>query len=350
MYRLELKPGIDTQGMSLSVKCAKTLHGVRHASGTIVSYAEDAWDVYWYEKNLQGDIVAVYNEAGTKLISYEYDAYGRSRSMQYSGGYSTTAYNNPFRYRGYYYDEDIGLYYLNSRYYDAYTGRFISADGEISGVGGDIQGYNLYSYCFNNPVNMDDPTGQWPKWVGKAIAIVAVTAVVVAAVAVTVSTFGAGSLAGVTAISAASTIAARATEVAILQVKKSKNSSQNSSEENSGNFNLNSGNSSGDGDSNTPKSNTEVAIDVIESLFDNGFQIIGPTLCTKSGSIAFEHALNIQYFKIFGETATFNASLSGHKGIFAAIVFNGYAWYNTTMAILSEDPVERAEKRWYKLK
>ena len=151
------------------------------------SYAEDAWDVYWYEKNLQGDIVAVYNEAGTKLISYEYDAYGRSRSLQYNGGYSTTAVNNPFRYRGYYYDEDIGLYYLNSRYYDAYTGRFISADGEISGVGGDIQGYNLYSYCFNNPVNMIDPSGNWPSWsqIFTGVAIVAVAVAVVATVVVT---------------------------------------------------------------------------------------------------------------------------------------------------------------------
>ena len=60
---------------------------------------------------------------------------------------------------------------------------------------------------------MDDPTGQWPKWIGKAIAVVAVAAVVVAAVAVTVSTFGAGSVADVAAISAAVTIAARATEI-----------------------------------------------------------------------------------------------------------------------------------------
>ena len=124
------------------------------------SYAEDAWDVFWYEKNLQGDIVAVYNESGTKLISYKYDAYGRCFSTQHNGGYSTQAYNNPFRYRGYYYDRDLELYYLNSRYYDSYTGRFISADGYVS-TGQGLTGYNMYAYCNNNPVNRVDYTGQF---------------------------------------------------------------------------------------------------------------------------------------------------------------------------------------------
>jgi RHS repeat-associated protein len=117
------------------------------------SYAEDIWDVYWFEKNLFGDVVAVYDETGTKLISYEYNAYGNWWSMQYNGGYSTTAYNNPFRYRGYYYDRDLELYVLNSRYYDPYTGRFISPD-DVSylGANGDLNSYNLYAYCSNNPI------------------------------------------------------------------------------------------------------------------------------------------------------------------------------------------------------
>lgn len=67
--------------------------------------------------------------------------------------------NNPFRYRGYYYDTDLGLYYLNSRYYDSYTGRFISADSiGFLGANGDIPSYNLYAYCSNNPLMYADPS------------------------------------------------------------------------------------------------------------------------------------------------------------------------------------------------
>ena len=70
--------------------------------------------------------------------------------------------NNPFRYRGYYYDVDLGLYYLNSRYYDSNIGRFISPDDVgYLGANGDINSYNLYAYCSNNPVMYVDPTGSF---------------------------------------------------------------------------------------------------------------------------------------------------------------------------------------------
>ena len=82
---------------------------------------------------------------------------------------STLGYANPFRYRGYYYDTETGYYYLNSRYYDPTTGRFLNADNRISGAGGDIRGYNLFSYCFNNPVNMSDQDGNWPQWFKDAV-------------------------------------------------------------------------------------------------------------------------------------------------------------------------------------
>lgn len=65
---------------------------------------------------------------------------------------------NPFRYRGYYYDAETGMYYLQSRYYNPQTGRFLNADGYIN-ANGDILGYNLFTYCGNNPVMGCDPTG-----------------------------------------------------------------------------------------------------------------------------------------------------------------------------------------------
>ncbi|MBE6635909.1 MAG: RHS repeat-associated core domain-containing protein, partial [Ruminococcaceae bacterium] len=127
------------------------------------SYAEDVWDVFWYEKNLQGDIVAVYNDAGTKLVTYYYDAFGYCIASYDNNGSSTRAYYNPFRYRGYYYDKDLDLYYLNSRYYDGRTGRFISPDApSYLGANGDLNSYNLYAYCSNNPVMYADPSGRFP--------------------------------------------------------------------------------------------------------------------------------------------------------------------------------------------
>ena len=67
---------------------------------------------------------------------------------------------NPFRCRGYYYDEETGFYYLNSRYYDPVVKRFINADTtEYLGVNGSILGYNLYLYCGNDPINRIDVTG-----------------------------------------------------------------------------------------------------------------------------------------------------------------------------------------------
>ena len=69
---------------------------------------------------------------------------------------------NPFRYRGYYYDTESGLYYLQSRYYDSTTGRFVNADSfEYLGASEDIIGYNLFAYCENNPVVKIDSDGSF---------------------------------------------------------------------------------------------------------------------------------------------------------------------------------------------
>ena len=83
---------------------------------------------YYYEKNLQGDIVGIMNEAGYKVVSYTYDAWGNPYEPVYSynSGVSATdranAELNPFRYRGYYYDVETGYYYLQTRYYNHATG------------------------------------------------------------------------------------------------------------------------------------------------------------------------------------------------------------------------------------
>ena len=125
-------------------------------------YAEGAYDTYWFEKNLQGDIVAVYSETGTKLIAYTYDAWGNFSTTYYDDieDYQTATYN-PFRYRGYYYDVELGFYYLNSRYYDPAIGRFITADklSTVKSTSFDLTDKNLYAYCDNNPVTRKDDGG-----------------------------------------------------------------------------------------------------------------------------------------------------------------------------------------------
>ena len=126
-------------------------------------------NLYIYRKNLQGDILAVLNgQTGAAEASYTYDAWGRVISST-----GALANLNPFRYRGYYYDDETGFYYVSSRYYDPEIGRWINADNVIAGVGGDLKGYNLFAYCFNNPVNMDDQAGNWPKWIKNTVKWVA---------------------------------------------------------------------------------------------------------------------------------------------------------------------------------
>ena len=124
------------------------------------SYAKDYFQTFWFEKNLQGDIVAVYNANGVKLISYTYDAWGNFATTYYNGCNPTSvASYNPFRYRGYYYDSELGMYYLQSRYYDPEVGRFINADAYIS-TGQGLLGNNMFAYCNNNPVCMADYNGE----------------------------------------------------------------------------------------------------------------------------------------------------------------------------------------------
>ena len=114
--------------------------------------------LYSYRKNLFGDIVAIYQGA-TKVAEYAYDAYGNCTIVSDTNNIGRY---NPFRYRGYYYDTDLYLYYLMSRYYDPLTGRFINADSLEYLDPESINGLNLYAYCYNNPIMYADPSGHDP--------------------------------------------------------------------------------------------------------------------------------------------------------------------------------------------
>lgn len=115
--------------------------------------------MYYYIKNLQGDIVKIIDQAGTEVASYVYDAWGNIKNTI---GNSNLKELNPFRYRGYVYDEESSLYYLQSRYYDPFTGRFINADDtDYIGLTESVLSSNIFIYCKNNSINNIDPTGYW---------------------------------------------------------------------------------------------------------------------------------------------------------------------------------------------
>ena len=156
------------------------------------SMAEGVFYTFWFDKNLQGDVVAVYNETGTKVLSYTYDAWGnKTTTVHNSSGTNSYAQYNAITYRGYYFDSETNLYYVSSRYYDSATGRFINADdpevlkAELENIGQE----NLFAYCFNSSVNRTDTTGAWPSWATK---LVIGTAVIAAAAILTVATAGTG--------------------------------------------------------------------------------------------------------------------------------------------------------------
>ncbi len=161
----------------------------------VVGFSYNGTD-YYYRKNLQGDVIAIYKNNGQCVAEYAYDAWGKVLSVN-----NLTDANigtlNPFRYRSYYYDTETGLYYLNSRYYDPETGRFINADttAVLDKAKDNIGGLNLYAYCDNNPVVGRDDEGNMSFWAKLAIAVAAVVVVAVVAAVVTVATGGTGAAA-----------------------------------------------------------------------------------------------------------------------------------------------------------
>ena len=117
---------------------------------------EYIYEIYYYNKNILGDILEIYDSKYNLVGKYEYDAWGNHVIIT---NINNIANLNPFRYRSYYYDIETGLFYLTSRYYDPETGRFINAD-DVSYIDPEtINGLNLYAYCGNNPVMRTDSQG-----------------------------------------------------------------------------------------------------------------------------------------------------------------------------------------------
>ena len=127
---------------------------------------------YYYVTNLQGDVTAILSQNGYVMVEYTYDAWGNLLTTTGPLANSLGLYN-PLRYRGYIYDYETGLYYLQSRYYNPQTGRFLNADEFVS-TGQGFLGNNMFAYCNNNPVVCIDFSGQFPWLVIGLLAVFAV--------------------------------------------------------------------------------------------------------------------------------------------------------------------------------
>ena len=116
---------------------------------------------YYYIYNAHGDVVGLVNESGTVVNTYEYTPWGEIRN-------ETETVDNPIKYAGEYYDDELGMYYLRARYYDPSTKRFTSYDIEEGEIVNPLD-MNRYVYCRNNPIKYVDPTGEAVVIAGIAI-------------------------------------------------------------------------------------------------------------------------------------------------------------------------------------
>ena len=125
---------------------------------------------YYFCKNIQGDVIAIYDADGDIVAKYVYDAWGNHKIYDANNNEVTSTthigYINPIRYRGYYFDVETGLYYLQTRYYDPETGRFLNSDAIEYLAPEQLGGLNLYAYCNNNPVIFIDHQGTKTNSIG----------------------------------------------------------------------------------------------------------------------------------------------------------------------------------------
>ncbi len=184
-----------------------TLQFMYDANGVPMSMLHNG-TLYYYVTNIQGDVVAILNTTGTAVVAYSYDAWGNATATTDSMA-ATLGVLNPLRYRGYVFDTETGLYYLQSRYFNPQMARFINADDPAYlGADGALLTYNLFAYCRNNPIMQYDSTGHW-SWSWKEQAALG-TAVLVAGLALLLAapTGGSSLVVGTAVLSSATTVAA----------------------------------------------------------------------------------------------------------------------------------------------
>ncbi|MCX8074010.1 MAG: RHS repeat-associated core domain-containing protein [Clostridia bacterium] len=160
---IETKYYLDGDKVIYETTGTNTLYYTYDAQDSLIGFKYNNTQ-YYYICNGQSDIIVILDNSLTQVISYSYDSWGKIVSIKDGTGTDVTSDPtsigniSPYKYRGYRYDNETGMYYLQSRYYNPEFGRIINADG-VSGQLGILLSHNLFAYCLNNPVNMYDPSG-----------------------------------------------------------------------------------------------------------------------------------------------------------------------------------------------
>ena len=324
--------------------------------------------VYYYAKNLQGDVIAILNSSMNVVAKYTYDSWGKLISIKDNNGNditnstSTIGYINPIRYRSYYYDNETGLYYLKSRYYDPEIDRFINADRYVS-AGQAISGFNMYVYCNNNPISNFDPNGKFVltcifvglgigaliggitngtstyisakekglegkdlfletlKGAGKGALVGSFIGALLGISYGAAAIYGVGSLAANATLFGTGTILTKAYEVSAVQARKSYKSGKNGA---------------------------EIINDIFDSIINNSRKIVGITPFSKSSTTVFQSLKkSSSVFYSYSESQLSVNSLYKPSSGFGGLAFFGLSVCQMVLSVITIDPDEAAARRGF---
>lgn len=150
----------DNKNLICEITSDHRLDFLYDESGLLYGFIKNNSERYLYVKDSFQNILGIVNDAGRLLVKYKYNAWGEIQEIEDLSG-SDLSHINPFRFKGYYYDEESGMYYCKSRYYVPEWCRWLNADNPNYLDFKDVNGVNLFSYCHNDPILGMDYDGRF---------------------------------------------------------------------------------------------------------------------------------------------------------------------------------------------